>query len=104
MILETAILYIKPGQQHLFEKDFALAGKYISSVKGYLGHKLLKCIEQDNKYMLFVDWEKLEDHTIGFRQSEAYTYWRNLLHHYYHPFPAVEHHETCITKIARIDS
>ena len=63
------------------------------SIQGYLGHSLRKCIEQENKYILLVDWEKLEDHTIGFRQSEHYLEWKELLHHYYDPFPIVEHFE-----------
>jgi hypothetical protein len=35
----------------------------------------------------------LEDHTIGFRQSEQYLEWGKMLHHYYDPFPVVEHFE-----------
>ncbi len=96
MILEVAILYVKPDELQQFEQDFAVAGKYISSIQGYIGHRLQKCIEQNNKYILLVDWEKLEDHTIGFRQSEVYTKWRDLLHHYYDPFPVVEHYVTLI--------
>jgi heme-degrading monooxygenase HmoA len=96
MILEVAILYIKPGQEAAFEKDFAFAGEYISSISGYLNHTLQKCLEQNNKYILLVNWEKLEDHTIGFRQSEVYSKWRDLLHHYYDPFPMVEHFERVI--------
>jgi heme-degrading monooxygenase HmoA len=38
-----------------------------------------------------VDWETLEDHTVGFRQSARYEEWRVLLHHFYEPFPVVEH-------------
>lgn len=96
MILEVAILTVKPGQQANFEKDFAFAGQYISSINGYIGHTLQKCLEQDNKYVLLVNWEKLENHTIGFRQSEVYSKWRELLHHYYDPFPVVEHFEMVI--------
>jgi hypothetical protein len=33
----------------------------------------------------------LEDHTDGFRRSPEYEEWRRLLHHFYDPFPAVEH-------------
>jgi heme-degrading monooxygenase HmoA len=93
MILEIAILYIRNGQKESFERDFAIASKYISSIKGYINHNLQKCIEQENKYILLVNWEKIEDHTIGFRQSEVYQDWKNLLHHYYDPFPIVEHFE-----------
>jgi heme-degrading monooxygenase HmoA len=94
MILEVAILNVIKGNQKQFERDFKTAEPYISSVKGYVRHSLRKCIEQDNKYILLVGWKTLEDHTIGFRQSEQYLEWKRLLHHYYDPFPTVEHFET----------
>jgi heme-degrading monooxygenase HmoA len=93
MILEVAILYVKKGEELLFEKDFEIAGQHISAINGYVGHSLRKCIEQENKYILLVDWKKIEDHTIGFRESEQYLEWKKLLHHYYDPFPVVEHFE-----------
>ncbi len=96
MILEVAILNVKTGLEKSFEKDFETAGKYISVIDGYLGHSLQKCIEEKNKYILLVQWKKLEDHTIGFRTSSEYLEWKSLLHHYYDPFPTVEHYETTI--------
>lgn len=96
MILEVAILNVKTGQEQQFEADFKKAGVYISSIKGYIGHTLRKCIEQKNKYILLVDWETIEDHNINFRQSPEYLKWKQLLHHYYDPFPTVEHYETVI--------
>jgi heme-degrading monooxygenase HmoA len=93
MILEVALLYVKKGEETAFENDFAIASQYIQSISGYVSHSLRKCIETENKYILLVDWEKLEDHTIGFRASEAYLEWKKLLHHYYNPFPVVEHYE-----------
>ena len=96
MILEVAILNVIQGREKQFEEDFKIAGKYISSINGYVSHSLKKCIEQENKYILLVSWEKLEDHTIGFRQSKQYLEWKNLLHNYYDPFPTVEHFETII--------
>jgi heme-degrading monooxygenase HmoA len=96
MILEVACLFVKKGLEQRFESDFALAGQYISSINGYIEHTLQRCLEQPNKYILLVKWEKLEDHTIGFRKSEVYLKWRDLLHHYYEPFPVVEHYEMVI--------
>ena len=93
MILEVAILKVKPNRSDQFEKDFQKAGQYISSIKGYVNHSLQKCIEQENQYLLLVNWETLEDHTVGFRQSEVYQEWKKLLHQYYEPFPTVEHYE-----------
>jgi len=93
MILEMAALHIIPGQDSEFEQSFKQASKIISRMKGYIDHELQKCMEQENKYILLVRWETLEDHTIGFRGSEEYQDWKALLHHYYDPFPVVEHYE-----------
>jgi len=93
MILEVAILQVKEGSALDFEKYFAVASQFIESIPGYVSHSLRKCLEEENKYQLFVDWEKLEDHTVGFRESEAYLEWKKLLHHYYNPFPVLEHYE-----------
>src|SRR4051812_45864690 len=96
MILEVAILTVKSGQEKQFEIDFDTAGKFISSVKGYVKHSLRKCLEKNNQYILLVDWDHLEDHTIRFRESAQYIEWKKLLHHYYDPFPTVEHYKTII--------
>ena len=96
MILELALLYVLEGQEQHFERDFEEAGQYISTIAGYIRHTLHKCLEEKGKYLLSVEWEKLEDHTVGFRKSAAYNEWKRLLHHYYDPFPVVEHYELVI--------
>ena len=93
MILEVAILNVIPGQAGEFEKAFAQASKIISAMKGYCSHELQRCLEKPNQYVLLVKWETLEDHTVGFRGSPEYQQWRALLHHFYDPFPTVEHYE-----------
>ena len=97
MILETAVLQIIPNQQAAFETAFAQAQTIIAGMKGYQSHELQKCIEIENQYILLVRWETLEDHTEGFRGSDEYQEWKALLHHFYDPFPTVEHYEpVCI--------
>ncbi len=93
MILEVAILNIIEGRTPDFEKAFREAEKIISVMPGYINHELQKCIENSHQYILFVKWKTLEDHIIGFRQSVAYQQWKALLHHFYYPFPTVEHYE-----------
>lgn len=92
MILEVAILDVVPDQEQDFEAAFAKASHIISSMPGYVSHQLQRCVEKENRYILLVNWEKLEDHTVGFRGSEQYGEWRKLLHHFYDPFPTVEHY------------
>lgn len=93
MILEVAILSIVTGKTQEFEIAFKQAQQIISSQKGYLSHELQKCLEHDHQYILMVKWNTLEDHTIGFRSSLQYQNWKALLHHFYDPFPIVEHYE-----------
>jgi heme-degrading monooxygenase HmoA len=91
MILEQALLPVKPGQEPEFEAAFEQAKAIISAVPGFRSFKLSRCIERPNTYLLLVEWERLEDHTEGFRGSPEYQHWRALLHHFYEPFPTVEH-------------
>ena len=93
MILEVAILDVKPSLTAEFEMDFKIASAIISSMPGYISHELQRCIEDTNRYILLVKWQSLEDHTIGFRQSPKYEEWRALLHHFYDPFPTVQHYQ-----------
>jgi len=93
MILEVAILDVIPGQEPDFQRSFTEAQKIISSMPGYISHELKRCIEKPSRYILLVKWEKLEDHTVGFRGSPQYQQWKALLHHYYEPFPGVEHYD-----------
>ena len=97
MILETAILNIKSGMSDKFESAFQKATNIISSMPGYVSHDLQKCIEVSDRYLLLIYWQTLEDHTIGFRQSEQYQTWKQLLHHFYDPFPVVEHYYSVIS-------
>ena len=93
MILESAALDVKPGQTDEFEAAFRRAQRIIAASPGYLSHELQRCIERPNRYLLLVRWRTLRDHTEGFRQSEPYQEWKKLLHHFYDPFPTVEHYE-----------
>ncbi|MGK0253357.1 MAG: heme-degrading monooxygenase HmoA [Mariniflexile sp.] len=93
MILEIATLNIKRGLSKEFERSFKEAQKIISSMKGYISHELKQCIEHQDKYVLLVNWETIEDHKEGFRKSKEYHEWKQLLHHFYEPFPTVEHYK-----------
>ncbi|WP_316800022.1 antibiotic biosynthesis monooxygenase [Pedobacter frigidisoli] len=92
MVLEVAVLNIKKGLSADFEIAFNEAQKIVSSMDGYISHELKKCMEEVDKYILLVNWETLEAHTEGFRDSAEYQNWKSLLHHFYEPFPVVEHY------------
>ncbi len=93
MILEAARLDVRVGERAAFKAAFKRASRIIAEMPGYVSHELHRCLETEGRYLLLVQWERLEDHTVGFRGSTAYPEWRALLHHFHDPFPTVEHFE-----------
>lgn len=91
MVLEAVMLQVKANMELEYETAFRDASKLIASMKGYSSHELQRCMEVKGRYLLLVRWETLEDHTIGFRNSKEYKSWKKQLHHFYDPFPTVEH-------------
>ena len=96
MILEVAVLDVVPGRESEFLRSFERAQRIIASMNGYVSHELKRCIEKPSRYLLLVRWMTLEDHTRGFRESAQYQEWKGLLHHFYDPFPEVEHYESVL--------
>jgi heme-degrading monooxygenase HmoA len=97
MILEVAVLDVKPGLEAAFEAAFAKARPLIALSPGYRGLELQRCLETISRYVLLVRWQRLEDHAEGFRRSPQYEQWKELLHPFYDPFPTVEHYRLIAT-------
>jgi heme-degrading monooxygenase HmoA len=96
VILELALLDVRPGHEDDFESAFTEAKAIIASMRGFVSLELVRCLETEHRYALLVRWMVLEDHTQGFRQSPEYLRWKALLHHFYDPFPTVEHYRSVL--------
>ena len=92
MILEHAILNVRPGESPAFLSALGEALPLISATEGFISLEVRPCLETPDRFVLLVKWQTLEAHTIGFRGSPRYQQWRSLLHHFYDPFPVVEHY------------
>jgi len=94
VILELADIRIHPGQNAAFEEAIARGLRtVIGSTKGFQGFKVNKGIESPERYILQIFWDTLEDHTVGFRQSDAFTQWRAIVGPFFAGPPVVEHFE-----------
>ncbi len=92
MIIEVADIRIQPGQQVPFEAALQKAiDTVLSKAKGFRRFVVHKGIESADRYLLIVHWETLEDHTVGFRESSAFTDWRALIGGFFAALPVVEH-------------
>ena len=94
MILEHADISIDPARAAEFEAAIAQGvNQVIHQAKGFQGYKVNRSIESPGRYILMIYWDTLEDHTVAFRGSEAFTQWRAIVGPFFTKPPVVEHLE-----------
>lgn len=98
MILEHALLQVKPGLEDEFEQAMREALPLIQATPGFIRLAVKPCLENKGKYLLLIEWETLEAHTHSFRGSDRYDEWKRRLHHFYVPFPLVEHYGEAVAE------
>lgn len=91
MVLEQALLHIRQGEHALFEAALAEARPLIAASPGFLGLDVCPALEEPDLYLLLVRWETIGHHRDGFRTSDRYQQWRDLLHRFYDPMPVVRY-------------
>ena len=91
-VLEHAVLPVRPGQSEAFERALEQALPLVAEIPGFRGVRVSRSLENPDSYLLLIGWDTVEAHTVGFRGSPQYARWRELLHHFYEPFPVVEHY------------
>ena len=92
MILELVDIRIHAGQQATFDEAITRGvTTVIAQAKGFRGYKINQGIENPERYILEIFWETLENHTVDFRQSPAFTEWRAIVGPYFAVPPTVEH-------------
>jgi heme-degrading monooxygenase HmoA len=93
-ILERAELPVIAGREAEFERAFAAVRHLPTRIEGFRSLRLVRGIESPSLYVLLIEWDSVEAHEQGFRRSGEYEQWRAALHHFYDPFPVVEHFTT----------
>jgi heme-degrading monooxygenase HmoA len=91
MIFEHAVLQVRPGQEQAFESALGQARSLIAASPGFLGMRVCPAAEQAGEYLLLVEWRDIASHRDGFRRSDRYAEWRELLHGFYDPMPEVRY-------------
>jgi heme-degrading monooxygenase HmoA len=97
VVLEHALLSVRPGEDPAFEAAFSSARQIVAGMPGFGRLSLSRCLERPGTYLLLVEWGRLEDRTVGFHGSPEYEWWRSLLHRFYEPLPTVEQFEPVLT-------
>jgi len=82
---------IVPGKELEFEAALEQAKKIVAQAHGFNHIYVHRGIERPSTYMLAIGWDTLEDHTVGFRESELFTQWRSIIGPFFAQAPTVEH-------------
>lgn len=93
MIVEHATLNIKVGMEDAFESAMATAGSIFDRADGFRSLKVLRSVETESSYVLALEWETLEDHTVTFRESGLLDEWRQFVGGFLAGAPVVGHFE-----------
>jgi heme-degrading monooxygenase HmoA len=96
MIHEVANILIKLGMGELFEQGFAQAVPLFERAKGCRSIRLERSVEDPLRYLVVIGWDTLDDHLVGFRNSEDYARWRELVGDLFAEPPSVDHTEILI--------
>lgn len=92
MILELADIRIHPGQQTAFEEAIQRGiEEVIQHATGCISCRVQHGIESPERYLLMIEWQTLENHTVDFRASPAFQTWRGIVGPFFAIPPVVEH-------------
>jgi len=96
VIIEHALLQVKPGMAEHFKAAMQKARPLIAAQSGFRSIEVRPTAEGDNQFLLLVGWDDIESHRDGFRKSSEYQQWRSLLHDFYDPMPTVSYFRASI--------
>ena len=91
MVLEIADFTIKAGTEDAFAAAVREGLTLIEATPGFRGARLTRSIESPSRFVLLIEWESVEAHTVGFRESERFPRWRALIGPFFDGDPYVEH-------------
>jgi heme-degrading monooxygenase HmoA len=91
MVLEVALIDVRPGQEEPFLAAYATARRLVVTTPGCRSVRMTRGIESPSRFVLLVEWDSVEAHVEQFRGTERFGQWRGLIGPYFAAPPVVEH-------------
>jgi heme-degrading monooxygenase HmoA len=95
-VLEIAEIRVREGEEDAFMRGVRAALPLFQSAAGFRSLALRRSMERPAVFRLMIEWDRLEDHTVGFRQSPAFSRWRELVGPCFASAPVVDHSQTVL--------
>lgn len=93
-LMVTEILVVEIIAERVLEFEAAIevaVETILSKSPGFQDYELLKGIERPNFYAFIIHWDRVEDHTVTFRNSDAVGKWREITAPFFAHPPVFEH-------------
>lgn len=96
MVEETFMLDVEPGTEAAFEQDFRKVVQILKNAKGFLGAELKRSIEQENRFLVAIAWNSVEEHTEEFKKTAAFEQMKAILLPHYLETPNIQHYKKIV--------
>lgn len=90
MAIEHVVLTVKEGMESRFEEAMRRGKEILAAANGSRNVTLLRGHESPSKYLLLIEWDRIEDH-VAFTQQPGISEFRGLIGEYMSGKPAMEH-------------
>lgn len=91
MITEIADISVLSDKQEQFADAVRTGLAFVSDTPGFRSARLTRGIETPTRFVLLIEWDTVEAHTVAFRESENFTRWRETVGPFFDGPPTVEH-------------
>ncbi|HEY5854607.1 MAG TPA: antibiotic biosynthesis monooxygenase family protein [Aldersonia sp.] len=91
MVWEIAKIEIDPSNSEAFENALREAVPLFRRAPGCRAMQVRHSLKHPHRYFLVVDWDTVDDHLVGFRNSPDFARWRELVGGFFARPPEVEH-------------
>jgi heme-degrading monooxygenase HmoA len=91
MVTEIADFRVLADRQEEFADAVREGLRYVSDTPGFRSARLTRSIETPARFVLLIEWDSVEAHTVGFRESENFGRWGGVVGPFFDGAPTVEH-------------
>ena len=92
MVVEMAIFEAIPGKEAALAAGISAGVKVIRQSPGCLNIRVHQGHETPGRCILYIEWENLEAHMVGFRQGPLFATWRSHIAGLFVGQPQMEHY------------
>jgi quinol monooxygenase YgiN len=93
MIVEYARYRISHDRREAFVEAYEQAATYLTASTHCLSYELSHCVEEQDRYILRIEWYSTQEHLEGFRKEPGFREFFRLVQPFLHEVEEMQHYE-----------